>query len=64
VTEYTEWGPARIDSEDPLYSPGERTFEVESNVYRLLVEDCEGQMLDEQYGIAIAGDEFRWEIFQ
>ena len=55
-------GVPRIAHDNPLPSPGERTFEVEPDTYWLRVKDCNNQTLDEQAGIAVAGDEFRWEI--
>ncbi|MBU0494026.1 MAG: hypothetical protein KKA73_10160 [Chloroflexi bacterium] len=57
-----KWGAARIVPANPLRPGEERTFELEPGTYNLQVKDCNNQVMDEQYGIAIAGETFRWVI--
>jgi len=56
------WGEARIEPANPLRPGQERTFEFKPGAYNLQVKDCNNQLMDEQYEIAIAGEEFRWVI--
>ena len=54
VTE-DEWGDDWLGAQETVLSDSDRTFEVSAGSYDLLAADCDGNALDEQYDVSVAG---------
>jgi len=65
VPETREYRPQdeEIHPYDPLYPGTEFRRRYWPGIYRFRISDCDGNVLDEQWGVEFRlGEEFRWEI--
>lgn len=56
-----EWGDDWLGEQETVTSGSNHDFEVPAGSYDLLAADCDGNTLDEQYGVSIAGT-LEWMI--
>lgn len=49
------WGDDWLGAEETIAPGGSREFEVPAGTYDLRADDCDHNILDEQYGVSIAG---------